>query len=170
MCVAACWLQVENLPKLKTVKFEYLSSIVFEEEDRSTIILANHLLLVGFRGILNIIFSVLNLGTFLAAAVEAEEAEEAVPLNRQQFIPIHFRPLFRKRKEKLTERNLFLGSSKFSGCSSSSDYFFFQFRPFFVSATFSVNRKHPVEPFSPKSKTRNKKKETVAGVKIFLFN
>ena len=71
-----------------------LSSIVFEEEDRSTIILANHLLLVGFRGILNIIFSVLNLGTFLAAAVEAEEAEEAVPLNRQQFIPIHFRPLF----------------------------------------------------------------------------
>lgn len=71
-----------------------LSSIVFEEEDRSTIILANHLLLVGFCGIPNIIFSVLNLGTFLAAAVEAEEAEEAVPLNRQQFIPIHFRPLF----------------------------------------------------------------------------
>ena len=71
-----------------------LSPIFFEEEDRSTIILANHLLLVGFRGIPNIIFSVLNLRTFLAAAVEAEEAEEAVPLNRQQFIPIHFRPLF----------------------------------------------------------------------------
>ena len=71
-----------------------LSPIFFEEEDRSTIILANHLLLVGFRGILNIIFLVLNLRTFLAAAVEAEEAEEVVPLNRQQFIPIHFRPLF----------------------------------------------------------------------------
>ena len=94
MCGAARWLQVEKLPKRKTVKFESLSSIVFEEEDRSTIILANHLLLVGFCGIPNIIFSVLNLGTFLAAAVEAEEAEEAVPLNRQQFIPIHFRPLF----------------------------------------------------------------------------
>ena len=69
-------------------------SPIFFEEDRSTIILANHLLLVGFRGIPNIIFSVLNLRTFLAAAVEAEEADEAVPLNRQQFIPIHFRPLF----------------------------------------------------------------------------
>ena len=69
-------------------------SPIFFEEDRSTIILANHLLLVGFRGIPNIIFSVLNLRTFLAAAVEAEEAEEVVPLNRQQFIPIHFRPLF----------------------------------------------------------------------------
>ena len=106
MCGAARWLQVEKLPKRKPVKLESLSSIVFEEEDRSTIILANHLLLVGFRGILNIIFSVLNLGTFLAAAVEAEEAEEAVPLNRQQFIPIHFRPLFLEKEKKSSRKEI----------------------------------------------------------------